>query len=140
MASASNIVLAVVIVGGGVVLLTGAQRLTSFDFGKWGGGFSTGFGDYVEGSGASAGERFYAWWAKVKLSAYLQERVEAAEDIEKRRQAEGNANYGTAGGYTGTWYGNELICHVLYATPRSSTATRYFAGAVCREAHEGQLI
>jgi hypothetical protein len=136
MASASNIVLAGIVVGGGVVLLVGARRLTSFNFGEWGGGFW----DPIEASGASVGERFYAWWARIKLRAYLKERVDAAEDIEKRRQAEGNANYGTAGGYTGEWYGNELICHVLYATPSSSGTTRYFAGAVCREAHEGQLL
>jgi len=81
------------------------------------------------------------------LQAYEQDRITDAARIEAERAQEGLAagSYGTIGGsvgaYTGTWTGIEGDrCSVMYATPQSSTATRFFEGGYCRSAREAGFI
>ena len=81
------------------------------------------------------------------LQNYEQDRITDAARIEAERAQEGLAegSYGTVGGsigaWTGTWTGIEGDrCSVMYATPQSSTATRFFEGGYCRSAREMGLI
>jgi len=85
------------------------------------------------------------------LQHYEAERVSDAQRIESERATEllaTGGDYGTVSAagqtWTGQWFNTPNkagdSCHIIFASPYSSNANRFFTGAICRQARAQGLI